>query len=239
MSRPAGGSRWFGAYVCLLVTSTASMMVLFAIFRNPTRTKSFSPVVEELNQRSLSERRGLLNPRHWVDEEHSLQNISQRASWSQQTVFRSSPFEDWTKYLREFYGSLQDRADGLRALLASPGNFSLPTVSSVQCSLLWEGEPEELRRVQPLVNETRWRPKSERDYLEATVNCTRYVLEGGFRAAAVSEEELSFPLAFSLLVYRDVEQVTSVIDVLFLFTFKIKCGDVYFKTEKFRIFFFV
>ncbi|KAL8578022.1 hypothetical protein ACOMHN_048798 [Nucella lapillus] len=43
--------------------------------------------------------------------------------------------------------------------------------------------------------------------LERTANCTRYLLTSGFLFARVSQEELSFPLAFSILVHKDLEQV--------------------------------
>lgn len=45
------------------------------------------------------------------------------------------------------------------------------------------------------------------DYLNKTKNCTEYFLKEGYNLATVSEEETTFPLAFSLLVYKDVEQV--------------------------------
>ncbi|KAK7116068.1 N-acetyllactosaminide beta-1,6-N-acetylglucosaminyl-transferase-like [Littorina saxatilis] len=62
---------------------------------------------------------------------------------------------------------------------------------------------------------TERRPRNMREILTVTENCTRYVLESGFLFARVSEEELSFPLAFSILVHKDLDQVERLLRVLY------------------------
>ena len=83
----------------------------------------------------------------------------------------------------------------------------IPRVSALSCPALWEGDPGEAGKARDL--QSRWtrRPKTWDNYLDATRDCALYRRRGGFELSSVSEEELSFPLAFSILVHRDADQV--------------------------------
>lgn len=110
--------------------------------------------------------------------------------------------------LDEFQSILDETVHQLLLLKNSRDEARLPVVTAVKCSSLWEDNKEELERAIPLVNTTRSRAKSVRDYLYDTENCKSYLLHTGFKRALVSELEKSFPLAFSLMVYKDAAQVS-------------------------------
>ncbi|KAK7104117.1 N-acetyllactosaminide beta-1,6-N-acetylglucosaminyl-transferase-like [Littorina saxatilis] len=57
--------------------------------------------------------------------------------------------------------------------------------------------------------------KTTAEHRRATSDCGRYLQNGGFKLSSVSEEELSFPLAFSLLVYRDADQVERLLRAIY------------------------
>ncbi|XP_070179377.1 beta-1,3-galactosyl-O-glycosyl-glycoprotein beta-1,6-N-acetylglucosaminyltransferase-like isoform X2 [Littorina saxatilis] len=102
--------------------------------------------------------------------------------------------------------SQQQTSNNLSTHSAADVLQSLPRVSAVNCSLLWTGDKLELQKAQhSQANRTR-KAKTTSEYRRATWDCGRYLQNGGFNLSSVSEEELSFPLAFSLLVYRDADQ---------------------------------
>ncbi|KAK7088343.1 hypothetical protein V1264_022271 [Littorina saxatilis] len=87
------------------------------------------------------------------------------------------------------------------------GVLITPKVRAVDCKLIWTGDKNETQKaieVQKSINQTL---KTLSQFRNSTWDCGRYIQHGGFNLASVSEEELSFPVAFSLLVYRDADQV--------------------------------
>ncbi|KAK7484555.1 hypothetical protein BaRGS_00024187 [Batillaria attramentaria] len=102
--------------------------------------------------------------------------------------------------------SKKERAKRLNVLFHARDNATRPRVTTVSCPRLWAGnvDAEYLRKAASVKTSV---TRQSRDLVQETLNCTSYILNNGFRSASVSEEELSFPLAFSLMVYRDVQQV--------------------------------
>ncbi|XP_070172951.1 beta-1,3-galactosyl-O-glycosyl-glycoprotein beta-1,6-N-acetylglucosaminyltransferase-like isoform X2 [Littorina saxatilis] len=91
-----------------------------------------------------------------------------------------------------------------------------PHVSRVNCRRAWDGDTTEVTKAKRMTK-ARQRPgTSLRQYERLTRNCSSYRQHGGFRTiASVAEEELSFPLAFNILVYKDVEQAERLVRAIY------------------------
>ena len=85
-------------------------------------------------------------------------------------------------------------------------NFVFPdSVKQYNCEEIFSNNKTELGRALKYRRETRLR--DELYYKTVTKNCTQYIIDQGYITEPLNEEEERFPLAFSILMYRDVEQV--------------------------------
>ncbi|XP_025092038.1 beta-1,3-galactosyl-O-glycosyl-glycoprotein beta-1,6-N-acetylglucosaminyltransferase 3-like [Pomacea canaliculata] len=81
----------------------------------------------------------------------------------------------------------------------------LPLVArGVNCTKVWQGVASEISLAKTLGSVPATRPKNF--YYKITKDCPTYRRLTGY-VEQVSEEEKAFPLAFSILLYKDVEQV--------------------------------
>ncbi|KAK7088332.1 hypothetical protein V1264_022261 [Littorina saxatilis] len=99
----------------------------------------------------------------------------------------------------------------IRAITIQPSN------TPVSCKLMWEGNVKEINKGK---FDKRNKPgsvtrKTLPDYQNATNNCTHYRQSGGFELASLSQPEMSFPLAFSIVVYRDADQVERLLSAIY------------------------
>lgn len=79
-------------------------------------------------------------------------------------------------------------------------------VKEVNCRLLFDDNITEKARAfqrmqQPLIN------VSPSIYLNVTKHCDKYIRETGYITSSLTEEERLFPIAYSILVYKDIKQV--------------------------------
>ena len=96
----------------------------------------------------------------------------------------------------------------------------LESALPVNCKALWNGDATEIRKAEKF--QELWSRKvvpSPPEDSAVTWNCPRVRQYSGHEQIYVSEEELSFPLAFSILVYRDAEQVSGCKSVLIILHF--------------------
>lgn len=77
----------------------------------------------------------------------------------------------------------------------------------VDCAALLRGDARELDRAEEAMKVRPKIPVYEEQYLNWTEDCDRFKRLRGYVQVPLSEEEAEFPLAFSLAVYRDVEQM--------------------------------
>lgn len=82
----------------------------------------------------------------------------------------------------------------------------IPYPDQVNCAALLQGDTEELERATEAVKTRPKVPVFEEQYLEWTKDCRRFRKERGYVQIPLSREEEDYPLAFSLAIYRDVEQ---------------------------------
>ena len=58
-------------------------------------------------------------------------------------------------------------------------------------------------------------PIQDREFIELTKNCSAFKTERGYTDSPVSKEELDFPLAFSILFHKDLEQVENLLRTIY------------------------
>ena len=58
-------------------------------------------------------------------------------------------------------------------------------------------------------------PVQDREFVELTKNCSAFKTERGYTDNPVSKEELDFPLAFSILFHKDLEQVENLLRTIY------------------------
>jgi len=86
-------------------------------------------------------------------------------------------------------------------------NVHIPVVNvpGINCAALFNGSIRDI--AQAHVREEKW-PKqaiSDHIYVTAAADCTWYISQRRFTMQPLSSEEADFPLAFSILMFRDVE----------------------------------
>jgi beta-1,3-galactosyl-O-glycosyl-glycoprotein beta-1,6-N-acetylglucosaminyltransferase/N-acetyllactosaminide beta-1,6-N-acetylglucosaminyltransferase/mucin type N-acetylglucosaminyltransferase 3 len=91
------------------------------------------------------------------------------------------------------------------ALLFSPTKRDR-LVRLIDCRKIFEGDREETHRAHMLMAGTPRRPIPDRLYNELTTNCSEFVARRGYIMEPASEEEANFPIAFSILMYKEAEQ---------------------------------
>jgi len=79
-------------------------------------------------------------------------------------------------------------------------------VSDVSCSKLFHDDAYEQKRAFDLQRLKPKRKIPDRSYIELSRDCDHFVTERRYITSPVSKEEEDFPLAFSILIFQDVEQ---------------------------------
>jgi len=88
------------------------------------------------------------------------------------------------------------------------------TVTEVNCKAITNGDEFELRKADLLHNVSRNILLPE-DYIKMTQNCPQFVLERGYITDHLTDLEIDFPIAFSLLMFKDVEQAERLLRAIY------------------------
>jgi len=121
-----------------------------------------------------------------------------------------SPFLSVTK--KQNYDFLEF-AENLKKTLSNTSEESssysihVPNVNvpGINCAALFNGSVQDIARAH--VWQEKWpkRTVSDNVYLNAAAECTQYISQRRFTMQPLSGEEAAFPLAFSIVMFRDVE----------------------------------
>jgi len=79
-------------------------------------------------------------------------------------------------------------------------------VSGVDCNKLFLGDKNGLREVRKFLNISVKKVIPAVRFIQQAFNCTKFVAERKYAVRPVNSEEATFPLAFSILMFKDVEQ---------------------------------
>ena len=88
--------------------------------------------------------------------------------------------------------------------------------TGISCAAIFRGNKNEARRAEEYMKTTTraviW--TAER-YRQSTSNCTRFKLKRGYITEPRSTEEAEFPIAFSILMYKDYEQTERLLRAIY------------------------
>jgi len=80
------------------------------------------------------------------------------------------------------------------------------TVSAVDCTALFRRNKKELRKAKRFQRDHEKEVIKSTKFIEQTSNCTQFAVERQYMMWPVNHEEAEFPIAYSVLMYKDVEQ---------------------------------
>ncbi|XP_071131554.1 beta-1,3-galactosyl-O-glycosyl-glycoprotein beta-1,6-N-acetylglucosaminyltransferase-like [Mytilus edulis] len=80
-------------------------------------------------------------------------------------------------------------------------------VEGVNCNFLINGNTTEQKRILSAMRHTHFDVVPPSFYLNRTTDCQQYISETGFITSSLTEEEENFPIAYSIVVYKHIEQV--------------------------------
>ena len=116
----------------------------------------------------------------------------------------SKPRNPWSGYLT---------ADDVNTLAGS--RRSVVSRTGIQCSALFRGDQDEIHRAEEYMRNNTPDLFTPRDYLRMTRNCTDFRKTRGYSPKPVSLEEAEFPIAFSILMYTNVQQVERLLRAIY------------------------
>jgi len=88
------------------------------------------------------------------------------------------------------------------------------TVTEANCKAIINGDEFELKKADLLHNVSRNILQPE-DYIKMTQNCPQFVLEREYITDYLTDLERDFPIAFSLLMFKDVEQAERLLRAIY------------------------
>ena len=88
-------------------------------------------------------------------------------------------------------------------------------VKSVSCEKLFAGDPDEQKRARKYGGDHPKVMVTAAEYIKMTANCTAFRQQRKYLMNAVSPEERNFSLAFSILVFKDVEQTERLLRAIY------------------------
>lgn len=80
------------------------------------------------------------------------------------------------------------------------------TVKEVNCRSIIKGDKNEISKAE---NISKTHPKEAikpQEYLEMTKNCSKFISDRGYITDSLTDDEKNFQIAFSLLMFKDIEQ---------------------------------
>ena len=110
---------------------------------------------------------------------------------------------------------------GFSKSLSSPKydpSYKIPSIeitTLVNCAKLLTGSQEELVKAETEMSRRPKVPVYEENYLDWTRDCDKYKMARGFVTSPLSQEEAEFPLAFSIAMYKDIEQAERLLRMIY------------------------
>ena len=85
----------------------------------------------------------------------------------------------------------------------------------VDCSAVFEATPSELEYASTFKWCRRSDAITDKDYLDLTANCDTFLQHGRYNDYEITKEEKDFPLAFSIIMHENVEQMERLLRVIY------------------------
>ena len=88
-------------------------------------------------------------------------------------------------------------------------------VTDVNCAKLFDSDYNELRLAQQFQKDNQKVPVPDEEYSKLTQDCDKFKRERQYILQPLSQEEADFPIAFSLVVFKDVEQIERLLRAIY------------------------
>ncbi|XP_002733438.1 beta-1,3-galactosyl-O-glycosyl-glycoprotein beta-1,6-N-acetylglucosaminyltransferase-like [Saccoglossus kowalevskii] len=88
-------------------------------------------------------------------------------------------------------------------------------MDNINCANLINGRVENRKEVTSIAKSLASRIRNDSDYKHLTKNCTSFAHKRGYYSKPVTNEELEFPLAFGIYIYRSVYQVEQLLRIIY------------------------
>jgi len=113
-----------------------------------------------------------------------------------------------TPYVSQFHHASDTVQHWSRDSVAQMTLADLPTVNvtGVDCNKLFHGDKNALREVRKFQNTSVKKVIPAARFIQQASNCMRFIAERKYAVNPVNSEEAVFPIAFSVLMFKDVEQ---------------------------------
>ena len=91
-----------------------------------------------------------------------------------------------------------------------------PPPNSVSCKALFNGTATELAHAREYMSKNTAINLQNQDYIALTEDCTKFRKLRGYITTPLSAEEAELPIGFSILMYKDVEQVERLLRAIYM-----------------------
>ena len=91
-----------------------------------------------------------------------------------------------------------------------------PQTDQISCRALFNGSETEVAKAKDYMESHPRKSISNGDYLALTENCKRFQTVRGYTMEPLSQEEADFPLAYTILMYKEVEQVERLLRAIYM-----------------------
>ena len=88
-------------------------------------------------------------------------------------------------------------------------------VSEIDCAAVFRGDTTEIDRARSVESERPKVPLNETYYVAATQNCSDFIRRRGYTMSSMTKEEENFPIAYSILAYRNIEQAERLLRAIY------------------------
>jgi len=89
------------------------------------------------------------------------------------------------------------------------------TTQPINCSALFRADTTQLRHASQLKQCKQINTQSNEDFIEATEKCEDFVHKQGYMTKSSSDEEVAFPIAFSILTYENLAQTERLLHAVY------------------------
>lgn len=127
-------------------------------------------------------------------------------------LFQFSPTTKPSVYLNQSVQTHQNSAD-----ISNFASINIPSVhvSHINCRALVKGnELEKLKALSFQKNHPK-KPIPDKDFVHLTSDCSHFIKTRHYAMQPLSQEEAEFPIAYSLLIYKDIEQVERLLRAIY------------------------
>ncbi|XP_055865606.1 beta-1,3-galactosyl-O-glycosyl-glycoprotein beta-1,6-N-acetylglucosaminyltransferase-like [Biomphalaria glabrata] len=88
-------------------------------------------------------------------------------------------------------------------------------LKNIQCSKLFSADKAFMNHTLNQIKQTSWTMLSNEYYINLTTDCPRFKQSRGYVTCKLTQEEEDFPIAYSLIIYKDIEMVERLLRAIY------------------------